>query len=78
MPLGHHDLAHEFPELKERIHELKMNDAHFKKLFEEYDQVTTKIEALEKQESPVADETMEDLKKKRLALKDDLYAMLKG
>ncbi|MBE0494710.1 MAG: DUF465 domain-containing protein [Thiomicrospira sp.] len=78
MPLGHHDLAHEFPEFKERIHELKMNDAHFKKLFEEYDQVTTKIEALEKQESPVADETMEDLKKQRLALKDDLYAMLKG
>lgn len=78
MPLGHHDLAHEFPEFKERIHELKMNDAHFKKLFEEYDQVTTKIEALEKQESPVADETMEDLKKQRLALKDSLYAMLKG
>lgn len=78
MPLGHHDLAHEFPEFKERIHELKMNDAHFKKLFEEYDQVTTKIEALEKQESPVADETMEDQKKQRLALKDSLYAMLKG
>ncbi|HEY9018520.1 YdcH family protein [Thiomicrospira sp.] len=78
MPLGHHDLAHEFPEFKERIHELKMNDAHFKKLFEEYDQVTTKIEALEKQESPVADETMEDLKKQRLALKDSLYGMLKG
>ncbi|WP_029933558.1 YdcH family protein [Thiomicrospira pelophila] len=78
MPLGHHDLAHEFPEFKERIHELKMNDAHFKKLFEEYDQATTKIEALEKQESPVADETMEDLKKQRLVLKDQLYAMLKG
>ena len=78
MPLEHHDLAHEFPEFKERIHELKMNDAHFKKLFEEYDQATTKIEALEKQESPVADETMEDLKKQRLVLKDQLYAMLKG
>lgn len=77
MPLGHHDLAHEFPEFKERIHELKMNDAHFKKLFEEYDQATTKIEALEKQESPVADETMEDQKKQRLVLKDQLYAMLK-
>ncbi|KUJ72618.1 YdcH family protein [Thiomicrospira sp. WB1] len=78
MALEHHDLAHEFPEFKERIHELKMNDAHFQKLFGQYDEATTKIEALEKEESPVADETMEDLKKQRLALKDDLYAMLKG
>ncbi|MDR9498899.1 MAG: DUF465 domain-containing protein [Hydrogenovibrio sp.] len=78
MALEHHDLAHEFPELKDRIHELKVNDAHFHKLFEQYDEATTKIEALEKEESPVADETMEDLKKQRLALKDDLYAMLKG
>jgi len=31
MALEHHDLAHEFPEFKARIHELKMNDAHFKK-----------------------------------------------
>lgn len=78
MALEHHDLAHEFPEFKERIHELKMNDAHFKRLFEEYDQSTTRIEALEKEDSPVADETMEDLKKQRLVLKDDLHAMLKG
>jgi uncharacterized protein YdcH (DUF465 family) len=78
MALEHHDLAHEFPEFKARIHELKMNDAHFKKLFDEYDQSTTKIEALEKADSPIADETMQDLKKQRLALKDSLYAMLKS
>jgi uncharacterized protein YdcH (DUF465 family) len=78
MALEHHDLAHEFPEFKARIHELKMNDAHFKKLFDEYDQSTTKIEALEKADSPIADDTMQDLKKQRLALKDSLYAMLKS
>lgn len=77
MALEHHDLAHEFPEFKDRIHELKVNDAHFHKLFDQYDEVTTKVEALEKAESPVTDETMEDLKKERLALKDALYAMLK-
>ncbi|WP_114418796.1 YdcH family protein [Marinospirillum perlucidum] len=78
MGLEHHDLAHEFPEYKERIHELKIKDAHFRKLFDEYDQATTRIEALEKQGSPVADESMEDLKKERLRLKDELYALLKA
>jgi len=29
----HHDLVHEFPEHKARIHELKMNQQHFAKLF---------------------------------------------
>lgn len=77
MAMEHHDLAHEFPELKDRIHELKVSDMHFHKLFEQYDEATTKIEALEKEESPVADETMEALKKQRLALKDELYEMLK-
>jgi len=48
MGLEHHDLAHEFPEFKERIHDLKVSDAHFRKLFDEYDQVTTRVEALEK------------------------------
>ena len=27
----HHCLSQEFPELKERIHEMKMSNAHFKK-----------------------------------------------
>jgi len=78
MGLEHHDLAHEFPEFKQRIHDLKVEDAHFRKLFNEYDEVTTRVEALEKQNSPVADETMEELKKERLQLKDNLYKMLKG
>jgi uncharacterized protein YdcH (DUF465 family) len=77
MGLEHHDLAHEFPEYKERIHDLKVSDMHFRKLFDEYDQVTTRVESLEKQDSPVADESMEELKKERLVLKDQLYKMLK-
>jgi uncharacterized protein YdcH (DUF465 family) len=55
-----------------------VSDAHFRKLFDEYDQVTTRVEALEKQESPVADESMEEFKKERLALKDELYKILKN
>ena len=32
MPVEHHDLVHEFPELKDRIHELKLGNAHFRSL----------------------------------------------
>ncbi len=76
MDIEHHDLAHEFPELKERIHELKTRDDHFYRQFERYDSVTKEIERLEKEGVPVSDSTIEDKKKERLALKDDLYQML--
>ncbi len=78
MQVEHHDLAHEFPEFKERIHELKTSDNHFHKQFERYDELTKEIERLEKQDEPVTDEHMEELKKQRLAVKDELYGMLKG
>ena len=37
MDLLNHDIAHEFPEHLEKIHSLKTTDAHFAKLFDEYD-----------------------------------------
>ncbi|HER35136.1 MAG: DUF465 domain-containing protein [Halothiobacillaceae bacterium] len=77
MQVDHHDLAHEFPEFKERIHELKVEDAHFQKQFDRYDEVTKDVERLEKQGMPVTDEHLEALKKERLAIKDELYGMLK-
>ena len=40
MHVDHHDLVHEFPEHKDAIHDKKMNDAHFAKLFDEYHGVT--------------------------------------
>ncbi len=36
MTLEHHELGHEFPEFKDEIHTLKMSNAHFKELFDEY------------------------------------------
>ncbi|MEW6444753.1 MAG: YdcH family protein [Pseudomonadota bacterium] len=76
MTVDHHDLAHEFPEHKERIHQLKMDDAHFAKLFDAYHDINNEIEVLENNEVPTSDERFEALKKQRLALKDELYGML--
>ena len=72
-----HDLLHEFPELADKIGQLKTNDSKFSELMQQYDILDGRIRELEGLGQPVADETMEDLKKKRLALKDELYTLLK-
>ena len=43
MHIDHHPLAQEFPEFKDAIHTLKINNAHFAKLFNEYDETDKKL-----------------------------------
>lgn len=74
----HHDLHHEFPEYRERIIGLKKSDRHFHKLAEEYDTLTHEIEKNEQAGSVQTDIHMEELKKKRLALKDQLFRALQA
>lgn len=73
-----HELADEFPELKPRIHELKVSDAHFARLFEEYHTLNREVHRIEAAGINTSDEEYENLKLVRLRLKDELYAMLKG
>lgn len=72
----HPDLAQEFPELKEKIHTLKTTDAHFRKLFDQYEEVSKELHRIEEEIETPSDSYTEELKKKRLHLKDELYAML--
>ncbi len=76
MQVDHHDLHSEFPELGDAITALKVGNAHFAKLFASYHRLTGKVEDLEAHDMPVADFTMEDMKKQRVKLKDELYHML--
>ena len=76
MQVEHHDLHHEFPELGEQMTQLKTSNAHFARLFAEYHVQTNEVEKLEGKDIPVNDVTFEELKKKRLKLKDELYQML--
>jgi uncharacterized protein YdcH (DUF465 family) len=39
----HHCLSLEFPELKEQIHEMKMSNHHFKKMHDEYTELSKKL-----------------------------------
>ncbi|GAB5452899.1 MAG: YdcH family protein [Halioglobus sp.] len=76
MSVEHHDLIHEFPELKDKIHELKVGDSHFRRLFDEYHELTRDIEKMEDEVTPVATNVEEDAKKRRVHLKDELYRLL--
>lgn len=78
MQIDNHSLINDLPEFKEKIHALKTSDRHFHKLFDDYHNVDKDIHRLETEDSPVSDEHMESLKKQRLLLKDQLYAMLQA
>ncbi|SEI86485.1 hypothetical protein SAMN05421831_1142 [Allopseudospirillum japonicum] len=74
--LENHNLVNEFPEYRDKIHDLKMADAHFARLFNEYHQVDREVHRIEVGAENPSDVYTEDLKKKRLLLKDQLYAIL--
>jgi uncharacterized protein len=76
MQVDHHDLHHEFPEFNDAIQALKTGNAHFAKLYASYHRLTGKVEDLEEHDMPVADFTIEDMKKQRVKLKDELYHLL--
>jgi uncharacterized protein YdcH (DUF465 family) len=72
-----HSLLHEFPEYRDQIHDLKMNDRHFAKLFEEYNDVEHEVHGIETGGEFVNEDYLEERKKQRLHLKDQLYHLLK-
>ena len=74
----HHDLVHDFPEYRDRIHALKTADHHFRRLFDEYNDVDRQVRRAEYDVEPKCDETVNELKLRRLTLKDNLLGILKA
>ncbi len=72
----HHTLINELPEYKDQIHNLKTTDAHFRKLFEEYHTIDKEVLRMEEGIETPSDAVMEEAKRKRLMLKDELFGML--
>lgn len=70
------DLVHEFPQFKERMQTLKQTDAHFRRLFDEYDTVSKELHRIKAEVDTPDDAYVEQCKKKHLHLKDELSAML--
>jgi uncharacterized protein len=71
-----HDLIHELPEHKDRIHELKMSNKHFEKLFTKYHDIDHQVRRIEEGVETPSDDFVEELKKERLFLKDELFEMI--
>lgn len=76
MYIEHHDLAREFPEFRAEIHALKAADAHFARLFQEYQELDKQIIRMEENLELASDQTLEHLKRKRVHLKDELVRQL--
>ncbi len=71
-----HDLIHEFPEHKETIHKLKVSNNHFRRLFDEYHEVDHEVHRVETGAENTDDDTLTEFRKKRLLLKDELFAII--
>lgn len=71
-----HELAEEFPEHVERIHALKSENAHFARLMEEYHEINRAVHRAETNVEPTEELHEVEMRKKRMALKDELYRML--
>lgn len=78
MSEAHHDLVHEFPEFKEKIHELKASHGHFQRLSGSYHELAKELHRIEAGVETPSDEYAEELKKKRLLVLDEIAAMLRA
>lgn len=77
--MENHNLTHEFPELEEKINQLKLDDENFRKMYVNYEEVNAIIQHYEEgEQNHTTDEHLTDLRKKRMHLKDDLYVFLRS
>lgn len=72
-----HDLHNEFPQHAELIEKLHETDGAFAALMDEYTALDEEILEIEENGTNVSDEHAEELKFKRVALKDKLYAIIR-
>lgn len=71
-----HELHEAFPHHAEAIHRLKLSDPHFARLAEQHHDINRAIHRAESEIEPASDAHLEDLKKQRLQLLDDIAAIL--
>ena len=71
-----HELAEEFPGHVEQMHDLKQNDAHFAKLFDQYHDINRAVHRAETNLEPMGSLAETDLRKQRAYLKDEIWSIL--
>jgi uncharacterized protein YdcH (DUF465 family) len=74
----HTEEAHSmFPEYRELISRLKTSDAHFTHLFDQHNELDQTIKNMEARIVHGTHDEIENLKKEKLHLKDQLYVILR-
>ncbi|MFM5915488.1 DUF465 domain-containing protein [Chakrabartia godavariana] len=71
-----HELRDAFPDSVEVLHALKVGNAHFASLADRYHDINREIHRIESEVEPATDERTEALKKQRLALLDEISALV--
>ncbi len=66
-----------FPEYRDLITHLKTTDHHFLNLFEKHNELDRRIKNMETGVKPATHHVIEVLKKEKLALKDEIYQILR-
>lgn len=72
-----HELPEEFPELADHIATLRQTDSHFAILAERYHKINRALHRAETNVEPTSDAHMTEMRKERMALKDEIYGYLK-
>ncbi|MGO4572802.1 YdcH family protein [Microvirga sp. 2TAF3] len=70
------NLAEDFPGKADRIHQLKTSNNHFARLYDEYNELSRTIQRVESRVEPTTEDVEEELKRRRLQIKDEIAAML--
>ncbi|MEZ5777973.1 MAG: DUF465 domain-containing protein [Paracoccaceae bacterium] len=71
-----HELLEEFPEAVDKLHALKVSDAHFARVADDYHAINRDIHRAETGVEPMDQFAEVELRKKRAALKDEIARML--
>jgi len=73
-----HDILHEFKDLEGTINALRESNLDFAALMKQHDTLDSEIRNLEEHDQPTSDVHMEELKKQRALLKDQVYQILRS
>jgi uncharacterized protein YdcH (DUF465 family) len=69
-------LHKQFPQAIAQMHDLNASDAHFAKLSTDYHELNRAVHRAETDVEPTSDDHLTDMRKQRLALKDQIAAYL--
>lgn len=73
-----HDLAEEFPEFREKIDQMRRSDPQFAEVYDDYRKVNKAVVRAGLRRTVHSDVYTTQLKRERVAQKDQLYAMLRS